>query len=309
MKNIDFTFNSDDKKVLHATKWMPSEDKPVRGVVQIAHGMAEHRSRYSSFAAFLNENGFIVYADDHRGHGQTIEIPEQQGFFAESDGWNRVVKDLSLFTELISKENPGLPLFLLGHSMGSLLLRTLIIDSPVRINGVILSGTAGSQGLLGKVGKLIAKGEVKKKGAVFPSKKMDNLSFGAFNKAFRPNRTDFDWLSRDDKQVDAYIKDPLCGFICTASLFVDLIEGVDYISDRNNLMKIPKTLPIYIFSGEKDPVGADTKGVRKVHEAYRNVGISDLSLKFYKDARHETLNEINRDEVFGDILKWIEKRL
>jgi len=173
------------------------------------------------------------------------------------------------------------------------------------IKGLILSATAGDPGLLGKVGRFIAKREATKKGKKTRSPLLDKLSFGAFNKAFKPNRTNFDWLSRDNAEVDKYVADPYCGEVFTAGFFCDLLEGVAFINNSRNVAKIPKELPIYLFSGSLDPVGANTKGVLQSYNALVKAAIRDVTYKFYQDARHETLNETNRDEVFQDVIEWL----
>lgn len=277
-----------------------------KGIIQISHGMAEHVDRYDHFARTLNEEGFIVYGHDHRGHGKTAGDMENTGFFADEEGWNRVVQDLYEVTHLAKKENPDIPLFLFAHSMGSFIGRHYLSLHGNELKGVILSGTGGDPGFMGKIGMMIARSEKKKKGARTRSPKLDNLSFGAFNKAFRPNRTDFDWLSRDPEQVDRYIADPYCGFICTAGFFVDLLEGLNTIHTKEMVERIPKNLPVMFMAGSMDPVGNQTKAVRKVADSYRQAGIRDVKEKYYEGGRHESLNEINRDQVAADIIAWIK---
>ncbi|GAB6096495.1 alpha/beta hydrolase [Desulfatiferula olefinivorans] len=285
-------------------------DRPVRGAVQIAHGMAEHSGRYAWFAENLTAHGFAVYANDHRGHGLTAGEDEKRlGFFSESDGWNRVVDDMKTLSDIILNEHPGRPLFLFGHSMGSFLSRDFIARFGDILSGAILSGTAGHPGIMGHAGLLLARLQVLLKGATSPSPLMDTLSFGSYAKAFRPERTPFDWLSRDSDQVDAYIRDPLCGFIAKAGFYADLIAGLLSVNRTALIERTPKDLPIYLFSGALDPVGGNTRGVRKVHDAYQRAGVTDLTLRFYEEGRHEMLNEINRDQVADDVIRWIIKHL
>lgn len=302
-----FSLESRDKIAIHVNKWALQNNIKPKGIVQIAHGMAEHIERYSNFAMELNKNGYIVYGNDHRGHGRTANSLESLGYFADNDGWNLVVEDMYKLTNMIKNENIQLPIFLFGHSMGSFLSRSYIQRYGNEINGVILSGTGGSTGLLGDIGIFLVKNEIKKMGKKFRSKKMDKLSFGSFNKAFKPNRTDFDWLSRDTKEVDKYIDDELCGKIFTTGFFYDMLTGIKNLNKKENIKNIPKTLPIYFISGDKDPVGKNTRGVLQAFNSYRKAGIKNIKYKFYKDARHEILNEINREEVYKDIIEWLNE--
>lgn len=307
MENESLTFTSKGGEVIHYNKWIQENNITPKGVVQIAHGMAEHIDRYQSFAKVLTDEGYIVFGNDHRGHGKTAGSPENIGFFADEDGWDVVVEDMHELTKIIKEENPDLPVFIFGHSMGSFLTRTYIQRYGKEIKGVILSGTGGDAGFLGNIGILLAKREMKKKGKRFRSKRMDRLSFGSFNNAFKPNRTSFDWLSRDAKEVDKYIEDSLCGEVFTASFFYDMLSGLKNMMKKENINKIPKELPIYFISGDKDPVGKNSKGVLQAFNTYRKAGIQDVRYKFYKDARHEILNEINKVEVYKDIIDWLKE--
>ncbi len=297
------SFSASDGKQIYYYTWIPRG--AIRGVVQIVHGMAEHAARYDHFAVKLRTQGFAVYACDLRGHGSTIEEPAETGYFGPEDGWSRVSEDLFEFTEIIRSANPDRPLFLFGHSMGSFLARTLMITHGSSYDGVILSGTASSPGFMGTVGKFIAQLAVKKDGGKVPNKMLNTLSFGSYNKSFKPNRTEFDWLSRDEKQVDAYVKDPLCGFIATSKFYEDLLSGLLYVNDNENMVKIPKELPVMLLSGAKDPVGKMGVGVRQVFEQLKAVGVSDIEINLIPDARHETLNETNRNEVEKLCLDWM----
>jgi alpha-beta hydrolase superfamily lysophospholipase len=212
-------------------------------------------------------------------------------------------------TGIIKKECPKKPFFLFGHSMGSFLSRHYSMLYANELTGLVLSGTGGDPGAIGKIGLFIAKMDAKIHGKKAKSEIMNKLSFGAFNGAFKPNRTDYDWLSRDNAEVDKYINDPWCGTVFTAGFFCDMLGGIGYINKKENIAKIPKSLPIYIFSGAKDPVGANTKGVSQVYNALKDAGIGDLNLKFYEDGRHEMLNEINREEVFKDVIAWLNKHV
>lgn len=307
MEMNNFILKSKDGITVHCNKWILQKDIKPKAVVQIAHGMAEHIDRYNSFAKALTNEGYIVYGNDHRGHGKTAGSLENLGYFADDNGWNLVVEDMHELTTMIKNDHGDLPIFLFGHSMGSFLSRTYIQRYGNDINGVILCGTGGDTGVLGNIGILLARNEIKKMGKKYRSKKMDRLSFGNFNKAFKPNRTGFDWLSRDIKEVDKYIEDELCGEIFTAGFFYDMLTGLKDLNKKENIKKVPKELPIYFISGEKDPVGKNTKGVLQAINSYRKAGINDISYKFYKDGRHEILNELNREEVYKNIIEWLNK--
>ena len=306
MRFEDFTFKTRDGAEIAALKWLPEKSAKPKAAVQISHGMAEHSARYGRFAAALVEAGYAVYANDHRGHGKTAGDLENVGFFAAENGWSRVVEDMRQLTDIMKKEQPDTPVFLFGHSMGSILSRSYIFSHGRDIKGVILSGTSGDPGLLGKIGMLITRWEIKRNGEKHRSPLLTKLSFGNFNNSFKPNRTDFDWLSRDEAEVDKYIADPYCGGMFTAGFFLDLLTGVNEANDPGKLRSVPGDLPIFILSGEKDPVGKDAKGVMQVCRACRNAGVKDVTYKFYEGGRHEMLNETNWEEVHSDVIKWLD---
>ncbi|MBZ4673164.1 MAG: alpha/beta hydrolase fold protein [Spirochaeta sp.] len=299
---------SDGKRVMYRV-WVP-EGSQVEAVLLILHGMAEHSQRYDEFATFLNSKGIAVYAPDHRGHGETVKRDgETPGWFAERDGWQRVVKDAYELTNIILAEYPSHSLFLLGHSMGSFLARSLMVQYSDLFDGVILMGTGASQGLLGKIGKMIARSHVSKHGSKHPDTQLDKMSFGAYNKKIPDAKTSFDWLSRDEEQVAKYIEDPLCGFVCTSGFFADLLDGVEIANDAEMAKKLPSDLSLLIISGSEDPVGGFSKGVRKVYEFYRSCGISDITLNLVEGARHELLQETNRDQTAQYLYSWMKQRL
>jgi len=306
MKTDTFRFQTSDGITIYTNKWLPDDTSKMKAIVQISHGMAEHSERYKRFAAVLCENNIGVYANDHRGHGQTAGSVEALGYFADKNGWKLVAEDMKTLSDTIKENHPGLPIFLFGHSMGSLLAREYIFSYSQEISGVILSATAGDPGLLGNVGILVSKLESLLRGKKAKSPFLDTLSFGKFNTAFKPNRTAFDWLSRDNEEVDKYVDDPYCGTVFTAGFFNDMLKGIKSINTFSNIEKVSKALPIFLIAGEKDPVGENTKGVLKVLNAYKKAGINDLDHKFYKDARHEILNETNRRRVYTDIINWLE---
>lgn len=305
MKSDSFTFKGNENVEIYVYRWVP--DREIKGAVQIAHGMAETAKRYERLAEFLTDNGYIVYANDHRGHGNTAGSLDKVGILGDKDGFELLVQDMHQLAGIIKKENPDKPVFLLGHSMGSFLSQKAIMDYGDEYKGVILSGSNGRQGLLLRFARLIANQEAKKYGREYRSKKLNDLSFGSYNNAFKPNRTEFDWLSSDNEEVDKYIKDPYCGGIFTAGFYQDFLTGLIQIEDKKRLKTVPCQLPILLMSGDKDPVGRAGKGVKLLYNTYKNLGVSDLTIKLYKDGRHEMLNEKNRDQVMSDILTWINK--
>ena len=215
---------SDDGRMIYVYSWLP-DDTPPRAVIHIAHGLAEHAGRYARLAEALTGAGYAVYANDHRGHGRTAHTDEDLGYFAGSDGWMRVVRDLDQMIATERDMHPGLPCILMGHSMGSFLTQTIMYACGDSIDAAVLSGSNGKPGGLAALGRLIARAERLRLGKHGHSKLIANMSFGAFNKAFKPNRTDFDWLSRDPAEVDKYVADPLCGFEATVQLWIDLFDG------------------------------------------------------------------------------------
>src|SRR5699024_2305600 len=304
----NFIFKSDNGKDIFVYNWLP-KDKKVKGIVQIAHGMAETAERYERFAKELNRHRYIVYDNDHRGHGKTAGNIENLGYLGGKDGFNWIVRDMYKLSNIIKEENPGLPLFLLGHSMGSFASQKYIMMYDNNLDGLILSGSNGEQGIKLKLGALLAKREVKKHGYKKKSPKLDKLTLGNFNKSFKPKRTKFDWISRDEDEVDKYINNPYCGTIFTVGFFYDFLNGLRDIEDKRNFHLIPKDLPIFIFSGDKDPVGNFGKGVKKLYKRYKFLGVKDVECKLYKDGRHEMLNEINRNEVMKDVIQWLNRQI
>jgi alpha-beta hydrolase superfamily lysophospholipase len=281
-------------------------EKP-KGIVHIVHGMGEHAARYDDFAAFLNEHGYLVRSSDLRGHGKTAGSIEKVGLFAMEDGWNKVVKDIEFLNKTFSAKN-DLPIIMLGHSMGSFILRTLMFTFPNSGDAYILSATAGHPGLMGVLGKGLAGINTSLMGKKNRTQMMTKLAFGDFNKKY-DKRTEKDWLSRDTEVVDKYIADPFCMQIFTSQFFSDMLEGILEINKETNIDKIAKHKPMYLFAGDMDPVGNYGKGPVEVFEKFKKVGVEDIELKIYPEGRHEMLNEINKDEVYNDLLLWLDKRI
>ena len=304
MQSEPFTFRDPQGIEIFVYKWLPGTKFKAKAVVQIAHGMAETAARYERFANALTEAGYIVYANDHRGHGRTAKNLTNVGYMGK-DGFNWAVKDLHQLTQIIKEENASLQLFLLGHSMGSFLTQQYIYRYGPGLKGVLLSGTSGKKGFILDIGIVLAKLTMIFKGAERASPLLNAMSSGSYNDQFKPNRTKFDWLSRDNAEVDKYISDPFCGTEFSAGFFYDLFRGLKDIHRIQNQQKIPKNLPLYLFSGSMDPVGNYTKSVVQLIQTYQILKLSDVVYKFYSGGRHEMLNEINRDEVTQNVIDWL----
>ncbi|MBE7637924.1 alpha/beta fold hydrolase [Sneathiella sp. P13V-1] len=299
-----FKLTANDGLALHIYEWLPNGSP--KAVVQIAHGMAEHAARYERLALFLNEAGIAVYANDHRGHGKTIPEGNIPGHMADEKGWEKAVEDLHLINREIAARHPETPIMLMGHSMGSFMTQDYLARYSDTLAGAALSATNGPPGTLGKLAQLVSRIEKLRNGNEGHSTLLANMSFKAFNKAFAPNRTEFDWLSRDEAEVDKYVNDPLCGYDCSIATWIGLLDALTRIASDDALAKMNKELPIYVFSGTDDPVGEKTKGVERLIKAYKKRGFGKVTLKYYPDGRHELLNETNRDEVMTDLLGWVE---
>ncbi|GAV26069.1 alpha/beta hydrolase [Carboxydothermus islandicus] len=306
MGSFNFLFKASDGKEIYCYRWVPDKQQKLRAIVYIAHGMAETAARYERFALALTKEGYLVFAHDHRGHGKTAKSIEEIGYLGP-DGFNRMVQDMKELIGFVKNENPELPIILFGHSMGSFLAQRYITLYGETLDGVILSGTSCAPGPIVNLGIFLAKKEVEKYGPKHRSVRLTKLSFGNYNKKFKPNRTEFDWLSRDAEEVDKYINDPYCGGVFTASFYYDFLRGLKETFRRENLAKIPKELPIFIFSGDMDPVGNMGRGVLKLIKTYEKLGLKNLAYRLYPGGRHEMLNEINREEVVGDIINWLNK--
>ena len=304
----DFYFQSSTGRTsIHALKCVP--DSKPRAVVQIAHGIAEHIDRYRPFMEFLADNGFVVAGNDHLGHGKSIRVPEEQGFFAEKDGWWRVVDDMDKLHDIMSNEYPELPYVLFGHSMGSFLTRTYLIKHPDKYDAVILSGTGHQSPALVLGGNAAASVMAKLNGAMGDGAKLDSLAFGTYLNKIENPRTKFDWLSRDTEQVDKYIADPLCGFVGKIGLYRDMMQGIKFITDKKNIAQMNKEKPVYFMSGDGDPVGDYGKGVERAYKAFCDAGLHDVFMRLYPGGRHEMLNETNKEQVYQDILSWLNEKI
>lgn len=303
MRDDVIRITADDGTEIAVRAWIPAQP---RAIVQISHGMAEHSARYAGLASALNAAGYAVVASDHRGHGATAGELSRAGCFPASDGWGTVVADLRAVTDYAATLCPGLPIFLLGHSMGSVLAREYAIRYGDRLSGLIVSGTVGSQGAAGIVGRTIASVESRLRGRDAPSPLLDKLAFGGNNAAFQPARTDFDWLSRDEREVDAYVADPWCGFVCSAGFYHDFLGGIARVNRDALVRRIPASLPVLVISGSQDPLAKHGRTVTDVAAQLRSAGVRDVTATVYPGARHELFKETNRDAVTTDVVAWLD---
>ncbi|MNJ11658.1 Non-heme chloroperoxidase [compost metagenome] len=305
MHHDAFWLPASDHCSLYVYQWLPST--PIKAVVLLAHGMAEHAGRYQRLGEALSAAGFALIAHDQRGHGRSAELGTL-GLFAAHKGWSAVVNDLGLLSQHIGQQYPGTPVFIFGHSMGSYIAQAYLMHHGASLQGAILSGSNFQPPALYRAACVIARFEAWRQGPLGHSALIEWLSFGSFNKAFKPNRTPFDWLSRDNAEVDRYVADPLCGFRCTNRLWIDLLMGLEQISQPANLKQIDPNLPILVMGGECDPVSAG-KRLKDLAGALRLAGNQHVQLQLYPKARHELLNETNRDEVTAAIIDWLEQAL
>jgi alpha-beta hydrolase superfamily lysophospholipase len=293
-----------DDKELYIYCWDKVENP--KAMLHIFHGMAEHAGRYREFAEYLNNNGVIVYASDHRGHGKTAGIVEELGYIGE-DGFNTIVEDKHLIFEQMKWEHPALPMFLLGHSFGSFLAQEYVIRYESELNGVMLLGSAVQKGPQVYAGILISYFEKLIFGERKQSKLLNKLSFGSYNRKTKDKVHKFAWLSTDKKEVIKYDEDSFCGSVFTTSFYYYFLNGLVRLYKKNRLISVPKELPIYIISGDEDPVGAYGKLVKKLFNLYKKIGVKDVKMKLYPGSRHEILNEVNKNEVYEDLLSWLTK--
>lgn len=308
MRTSDFLHPLSDGKAAFVRRWLPSGNP--KAVLLIAHGMAEHSARYERFAASMASAGWAVYAPDHRGHGRSAAEGEL-GWFAEKDGFARVRDDLHAVASQAAAENPALPLFLLGHSMGSLIAEAYLSAYGPELAGCVLTGVLAPPPLiLSVIGRLIAALGSVFKGEKAPARILHKMSFDSSNRDFLPARTPVDWLSRDPQEVDKYIADQLCGFVCSFGFYRDFLRGFALVYHRGSaFFGLPKALPLYILSGAEDPLGGAVGFVPILARKYKTAGLQDVSTRLYPGARHEILNETNREEVMSDIKGWLDAKL
>lgn len=305
IKKEELYFDSrDNKNKIHAVQWIPDRKTPVC-ILQIIHGMAEHIERYDEFAVFMAERGILVVGEDHLGHGKSVGENGKFGYFCEQDAATVLVRDSHRLKKIIQEEHPGIPYVILGHSMGSFILRNYLCRYGTGIQAAVIVGTGMQPKPFLWGGKAAALLQKLFKGSEYPSRLLDGMAFGSYNKRIKPLRTDKDWLTKDEKIVDAYIADKMCGFTFTVNGFQTLFELIGRLYKKENLEKMPKELPVIFLAGKEDPVGEYAKGVRRACQSFRDIGMKNVQMKLYENDRHEILNETDRQTVYEDIHLWI----
>lgn len=310
MVKEEFYYDSRDKKSrLHAVRYTPDDRDSVRCIVQIVHGMAEYVERYEEFAEFLTERGIVVVGEDHMGHGKSVGKDGRYGYFCEQDPATVLVRDVHRLKKATAELYPNVPYVMVGHSMGSFITRNYMFRYGTGIDGAVILGT----GMQHRAVLVLSRTVAAIQGMIFGSDKkgklLDKLAFGAYNRRIANPATAADWLSRDGERVRQYLEDPLCGFMFTINGFQTLFELISRLYHSENLERIPKKLPVFLASGDADPVGDYGKGVRKAYISLRAVGLEDIKVKLYEGGRHELLNETNRQDVMQDIYRWMEKKI
>ncbi|NOU92316.1 alpha/beta fold hydrolase [Paenibacillus sp. LMG 31456] len=304
MHKETFTFLGAVNKEIFVYRWRRVGAGALRAAIQISHGMAENAERYERFAQVLTDAGYIVYANDHLGHGLTAGTPELVGL-TPKNGFSKMTETMAILTDIIAERHPGLPIYLFGHSMGSFLSQQYMYRYPGKLSGVVLSGSNGRQSQTIRAGIVLAELVASLKGDDHRSPLLMAMSFGSYNKKFQPNRSESDWLSRDEAEVDRYIQDPFCGGVFSAGFFKDFFHGLVDIHRPHKMERIPKHLPVFILSGDRDPVGGMGKGILQLVNMYSRLGMEEVSYKLYPGGRHEMLNETNREEVMQDVVSWL----
>ena len=302
----EFYFPSKDGNTeIHTIEWKP--DKEVKAVLQLCHGMVEYIGRYDEFAQFLCDKGYYVVGNDHLGHGKSVQAKSEYGFFNEKYGNVCVLGDIHTLRQRTAKKHPDVPYFMLGHSMGSSLLRQYIEMYGNGLAGVVLMGTVEDHSKAALLfGKRLCRIMAAFRGWHYRSKLVDDLAIGGYNKKFKPARTQADWITSDYERLEKYATDPLCTFRFTVNAYYNMFLGMINMQRKESVYMIPKGLPVLFVSGAEDPVGGFGKGVRKIYEKYRVAGIQDVALRLYTGDRHEILNETDRQQVYEDLLGWFE---
>ena len=311
MVTSNFTFLSNDgKTAVHAVKWTPDSGE-YKAILQISHGMVEFIERYTPFAEFLTTKGYMVVGHDHIGHGGSVATKEDWGYFCEGNPSDIVVEDIHKLRTMIQEENPGVPYFMLGHSMGSFMLRKYLAIHNDKLRGAIIMGTGFIPGNVTDLALKLTAFITKLRGSKHRSKLIQSLAFGADYKNFdmTGEKPENSWLTKDVDIVKAYYNEPRCTYMFTVNGYKGLFEAVNYSCNPENAAKLPKKLPLFIVSGQDDPVGGLGKGVKDVYDMYKETGMYDLTYKLYKNDRHEILNETDKQVVFDDLLAWMNVRI
>ncbi len=308
MTKEEFYYDSrDGVSSIHGIRWMPAS-QPV-GIIQIIHGMEEYVGRYEDFARFMTDKGFIVTGEDHLGHGGSVQDGGVTGYFCKQDPATVIVRDVHRLKKITQEKFPGLPVIILGHSMGSFIARNYIYRYGTGINMAIIMGTGRMNGAVLNAGTALTKLISVFRGDKFKSKMITKMSFGSYCSRIESPRTPYDWLSVNEKNVDDYIADPMCGFGFTTGGYLALFELMRRMSKDVNVDAVPKDLPLFFVAGEDDPVGEYGEGVKASAEGYKAAGVRDVTVKLYPSCRHEILNDNDKEKVKEDILEWITARL
>lgn len=311
MVTTNFTFLSNDgKTAVHAVKWTPDSGN-YKAILQITHGMVEFIERYTDFAEYLTQHEYMVVGHDHIGHGQSVATKDDWGYFCEGNPSDVVVEDIHKLRMLVQEENPDVPYFLMGHSMGSFMLRKYLAFHNENLRGAIIMGTGFIPGNMTNLALKLTSVVGKLRGYKHRSKLIQSLAFGADYKGFdmTGEKPEDSWLTKDVDIVKQYYNEPRCTYMFTVNGYKGLFEAVNFSCNPENANKLPKKLPLFIVSGQQDPVGGLGKGVMDVYEMYKNAGIADLTYKLYDNDRHEILNETDRQVVYSDLLAWMNVRI
>ncbi len=299
--------SSNGRSHLHGVIWRPEKDAKM--VLQLAHGMLEHIEYYEDFACWLADHGVVVAGHDHLGHGRTAVGPEEFGFFAEKDGYVYLVKDVNRVRRYLTARFSELPYFLMGHSMGSFMVRRYLTAFGEGLSGAVLMGTGHQPQVQVRLGLALAGIGSAVLGADYRSRTVQKLFRGVMNRKIRPARTSMDWLSTDQEQVDRFVSDDFCSHLFTCSAYRDLLRMVSDAENQKLLQRVPKELPLLMISGKEDPVGEYGRGVERACQACRKAGIQNVEMLLYPEGRHELVIETNRLQVAEDILHWMEKQM
>lgn len=304
----EFYYDSTSKTTkIHAVRYIP--DGEIKAILQIAHGMVEYIERYEAFALYLTSQGFLVTGNDHLGHGKSVNSKEEWGYFAKDDGNRAVLYDIYELTTITKEKYPNVPYFLLGHSMGSFYARQYLCEFGKELDGAVIMGTGCQPLALVQFGRLLTKSISLFKGWYYRCSFVNNIAFGSYNKHFEPARTTKDWLSKDTAIVDKYVADERCNFIFTLNAYYNMFTGISRLYDKKLLSQMPKDLPVFFVAGEEDPVGDYGKGVLKAADMVKKAGMKNVSVKLYPADRHEILNETDREQVYEDLYRWLEKSI
>ncbi len=306
MRNEFYFASRDEMTKIHAIEWIP--EGKVKAVLQICHGMVEYIDRYDDFAAYLAQNGYYVVGHDHLGHGKSVYSSERLGYFHETNGNECVIGDIHQLRVRTEEKYPSIPYFMLGHSMGSFLVRQYLGFYGAGITGAIIMGTGNQSNFILQAGKAVCKWTALFKGWQCRSGLVDGMAVGAYNKKFEKETDGSNWLSRNPENVRNYRNDLLCGYMFTVNAYYHMFSGMIQMNRQEKAGRIPRGLAVAFVSGKEDPVGNFGKGVKQVYKRYKMIGVEDVKIRLYEEDRHEILNETDREQVYQDICMWLEKR-